>query len=58
MKQQLRSADKAGLVTDRDELPTWASRTLGLNMTDYLSQVTTLQKAGVYERNTSLHDVN
>lgn len=57
-KQQLRNADKAGLVTDRDELPTWASRTLGLNMTDYLSQVTTLQKAGVYERNTSLHDVN
>ncbi len=55
---QLRNADKAGLVTDRDELPTWASRTLGLNMTDYLSQVTTLQKAGVYERNTSLHDVN
>lgn len=57
-KQQLYKADKAGLVTDRDELPTWASRTLGLNMTDYLSQVTTLQKAGVYERNTSLHDVN
>lgn len=57
-KRQLREADKAGLVTDRDELPTWASRTLGLNMTDYLSQVTTLQKAGVYERNTSLHDVN
>lgn len=56
--QQLRNADKAGLVTDRYELPTWASRTLGLNMTDYLSQVTTLQKAGVYERNTSLHDVN
>lgn len=56
--QQLRNAYKAGLVTDRDELPTWASRTLGLNMTDYLSQVTTLQKAGVYERNTSLHDVN
>lgn len=56
--QQLRNADKAGLVTDRDELPTWASRTLGLNMTDYLSQVTTLQKAGAYERNTSLHDVN
>lgn len=57
-EQQLRNAVKAGLVTDRDELPTWASRTLGLNMTDYLSQVTTLQKAGVYERNTSLHDVN
>lgn len=56
--QQLRNADKAGLVTDRDELPSWASRTLGLNMTDYLPQVTTLQKAGVYERNTSLHDVN
>lgn len=56
--RQLRNAVKAGLVTDRDELPTWASRTLGLNMTDYLSQVTTLQKAGVYERNTSLHDVN
>lgn len=57
-KRQLINADKAGLVTDRDELPTWASRTLGLNMTDYLSQVTTLQKAGAYERNTSLHDVN
>lgn len=57
-RQQLYKADKAGLVTDRDELPTWASRTLGLNMTDYLSQVTTLQKAGVYKRNTSLHDVN
>lgn len=57
-RQQLYKAIKAGLVTDRDELPTWASRTLGLNMTDYLSQVTTLQKAGVYERNTSLHDVN
>lgn len=57
-RQQLYKADKAGLVTDRDELPTWASRTLGLNMTDYLSQVTTLRKAGVYERNTSLHDVN
>lgn len=57
-RQQLYEANKAGLVTDRDELPTWASRTLGLNMTDYLSQVTTLQKAGVYERNTSLHDVN
>ena len=56
--QQLRNADKAGLVTDRDELSPLASRTLGLNMTDYLSQVTTLQKAGVYERNTSLHDVN
>lgn len=57
-RQQLYKADKAGLVTNRYELPTWASRTLGLNMTDYLSQVTTLQKAGVYERNTSLHDVN
>lgn len=57
-REQLRNARKARLVTDRDELPTWASRTLGLNMTDYLSQVTTLQKAGVYERNTSLHDVN
>lgn len=57
-KQQLYKADKAGLVTNRDELSPWASRTLGLNMTDYLSQVTTLQKAGVYERNTSLHDVN
>lgn len=57
-RQQLYKADKAGLVTDRDELPTWASRTLGLNMTDYLSQVTTLRKAGVYEWNTSLHDVN
>lgn len=57
-RQQLYKADKAGLVTDRDELPPWASRTLGLSMTDYLSQVTTLQKAGVYERNTSLHDVN
>lgn len=56
-KQQRYKADKAGLVTDRDELPS-PSRTLGLNMTDYLSQVTTLQKAGVYERNTSLHDVN
>lgn len=56
--QQLGNADKAGLVTNRDELPAWASRTLGLNMTNYLSQVTTLQKAGVYERNTSLHDVN
>lgn len=57
-RQQLYKAYKAGLVTDRDELSPWASRTLGLNMTDYLSQVTTLQKAGVYERNTSLHDVN
>lgn len=57
-RHQLYKAKKAGLVTGRDELPTWASRTLGLNMTDYLSQVTTLQKAGVYERNTSLHDVN
>lgn len=57
-RQQLYKANKAGLVTDRYELPSWASRTLGLNMTDYLSQVTTLQKAGVYERNTSLHDVN
>lgn len=56
--QQFRNANKAGLTTTRDELPTWASRTLGLNMTDYLSQVTTLQKAGVYERNTSLYDVN
>lgn len=56
--RQVSNADKAGLVTDRDELPAWASRTLGLNMTDYLSQVTTLQKAGAYERNTSLHDVN
>lgn len=57
-QERYRQADKAGLVTGKDELPTWASRTLGLNMTDYLSQVTTLQKAGVYERNTSLHDVN
>lgn len=57
-RHQLYEANKAGLVTDRDELPTWASRTLGLNMTDYLSKVTTLQKAGAYERNTSLHDVN
>lgn len=56
--ERYRQAVKAGLVTDKDELPQWASRTLGLNMTDYLSQVTTLQKAGVYERNTSLHDVN
>lgn len=56
--QQFRNANKAGLTTTRDELPTWASRTLGLNMTDYLLQVTTLQKAGAYERNTSLHDVN
>lgn len=36
----------------------WASRTLGLNMTDYLSKVTTLQRAGVTGGNTDLGDIN
>lgn len=57
-KQQLRTAAQSGRVPTKEELPTWASQTLGLNMTDYLSQVTNLQRAGVYERNTSLGDMN
>lgn len=40
------------------EVRNWASNTLGLNMTDYLSKVTTLQRAGVTGENTSLGDIN
>lgn len=35
-----------------DEYHNWASRTLGLNITDYLEKFTNLQKAGVYWANT------
>lgn len=46
-----------GAVSE-DEYHTWASETLGLNVTDYIDKVSNLQRAGVYERNTSLHDMN
>lgn len=46
-----------GAVSDK-EYHTWASETLGLNITDYIEKVANLQRAGVYEKNTSIHDIN
>lgn len=50
--------ERAGGAVSDKEYHTWASETLGLNITDYIEKVANLQRAGVYERNTSLHDVN
>ena len=50
--------ERAGGAVSDKESHTWASETLGLNITDYIEKVANLQRAGVYERNTSLHDVN
>lgn len=44
--------------SDKYEARNWASDVLGLNMADYLSKVTTLQRAGVAGGNTSLGDIN
>lgn len=62
-KEQIsKNAKEAEKRTDgavsEDEYHTWASETLGLNVTDYIDKVSNLQRAGVYERNTSLHDIN
>ena len=44
---------------DEDEYHNWASRTLGLNITDYLDKYATLERAGVYRRNTGeINDPN
>lgn len=43
---------------NKDEYHNWASRTLGLNITDYLQKVSTLQRAGVKGSNTSIEDIN
>lgn len=56
MRGRTSEASSNGIT--EEELPNWASRTLGLNMTEYLTKVTSLQRAGVYERNTSLYDIN
>lgn len=41
-----------------DEYHTWASRTLGMDVSEYLTKATTLQRAGVYSRNTSDYAIN
>lgn len=51
-----KEAEESGITAE--EYHTWASRNLGLNITDYIEKVVNLQKAGVYERNTSLDDIN
>lgn len=43
---------------NKNEYHNWASRTLGLNITDYLQKVYTLQRAGVKGSNTSIEDIN
>lgn len=57
-KNAKKAEERTGGAVSDDEYHTWASETLGLNATDYIDKVSTLQRAGVYERNTSLHDVN
>lgn len=50
--------ERAGGAVSDKESHTWASETLGLNITDYIEKVANLQRAGVYEKNTSMHDMN
>lgn len=50
--------ERAGGAVFDKEYHTWASETLGLNITDYIEKVANLQRAGVYEKNTSMHDMN
>lgn len=50
--------ERAGGAVSDKEYHTWASETLGLNITDYIEKVANLQRAGVYEKNTSMHDMN
>lgn len=50
--------ERAGGEVSDKEYHTWASETLGLNITDYIEKVVNLQRAGVYEKNTSMHDMN
>lgn len=50
--------ERAGGAVSDKEYHTWASETLGLNITDYIEKVVNLQRAGVYEKNTSMHDMN
>lgn len=50
--------ERAGGAVSDKESHTWASETLGLNITDYIEKVVNLQRAGVYEKNTSIHDMN
>jgi len=50
--------ERAGGAVFDKESHTWASETLGLNITDYIEKVANLQRAGVYEKNTSIHDMN
>lgn len=50
--------ERAGGAVSDKEYHTWASETLGLNITDYIEKVANLQRAGVYEKNTSIHDIN
>lgn len=50
--------ERAGGAVSDKEYHTWASETLGLNITDYIEKVANLQRAGVYEKNTSIHDMN
>lgn len=50
--------DKAKGI-DEFQVRNWASNTLGLNLTDYLKEFTTLSRAGVYGSNTGdFSDVN
>ena len=50
--------DKAKGI-DKFQVRNWASNTLGLNLTDYLKEFTTLSRAGVYGSNTGdFSDVN
>lgn len=50
--------ERAGGAVSDKEYHTWASETLGLNIIDYIEKVANLQRAGVYEKNTSIHDIN
>lgn len=50
--------ERAGGAVSDKEYHTWASETLGLHITDYIEKVANLQRAGVYEKNTSMHDMN
>lgn len=50
--------ERAGGAVSDKEYHTWASETLGLNITDYIEKVANLQRAGVYEKNTSIHDID
>lgn len=55
-KKAEEEAAQSGITPE--EYHTWASRTLGLNVTEYLERVANLQRAGVYGRNTSIDDIN